>query len=177
MAINICFCSLIPKYKRQSSYMLIITNLRQQSLVVFGSHTQSYKGQYTHYKRLFGAAYEAMASLAHTYIIGHYNPSVRITAQLLTPLMLCALILYVSGGRFQRNFYMAGLFNLRVFARNLLTGSRRRNIFHISFLVTDLGYFGLLRLISRHITYWKTATTTTHLCVLKSSAYVYSHVR
>ena len=33
-----------------------------------------------------------------TYIIGHYNPSVRITAQLLTPLTLCALILCVSGG-------------------------------------------------------------------------------
>ena len=25
----------------------------------------------------------------HTYIIGHYNPSARITNQLLTPLMLC----------------------------------------------------------------------------------------
>ena len=34
------------------------------------------------------------------YIIGHYNLSVRITAQLLTQLMLCALILYVSGGTF-----------------------------------------------------------------------------
>ena len=34
----------------------------------------------------------------HTYIIGHYNPSVRPSlAWLLTPLMLCALILYVSG--------------------------------------------------------------------------------
>ena len=31
--------------------------------------------------------------------------------------------------------FMAGLFTLRVFARNLLTGNRRRNIFfvHISF--------------------------------------------
>ena len=55
--------------------------------------------------------------------------------------MLCALILYVRGGtysltstpndRFLRNFFMAGLFTLRVFARNLLRGSRRRNIFHI----------------------------------------------
>ena len=35
--------------------------------------------------------------------------------------------------RFLRNFFMAGLFALRVFARNLLRGSRRRNIFHISF--------------------------------------------
>ena len=35
-------------------------------------------------------------STLHTYIIGHYNPSVRI----LTPLMLCVLILYISGGTY-----------------------------------------------------------------------------
>ena len=40
----------------------------------------------------------------HIYIIGLYTPSVRITAKLLTPLMLCALILYVSGGTY---FFMA----------------------------------------------------------------------
>ena len=50
-------------------------------------------------------------------IIGHYNPSVRTTAQLLTPLMLCASILCVSGGtyslmstsndRYLRNLFMA----------------------------------------------------------------------
>ena len=59
--------------------------------------------------------------------------------------MLCALILYVSGGtysltstpndRFLRNFFMAIWFTLRAFARNLLRGSRRRNIFHISFFI------------------------------------------
>ena len=32
---------------------------------------------------------------------------------------------------FLRNFFMAVLFTLRVFARNLLRGSRRRNIFFI----------------------------------------------
>ena len=59
-----------------------------------------------------------------------------------------------SERHFLRNFFMAGLFTLRVFARNLLRGSRRRNIFHISFLMTDLGYEPmLLRLISRHTTY------------------------
>ena len=110
----------------------------------------------------------------HTYIIGHYNPSVRITAQLLTLLMLCALILYVSGGtysltstpndRFLRNLFMARLFTLRVFARNLLRGSRRRNISHISLLMTILGYEPrLLRPISQHTTYQTTATTTTNL--------------
>ena len=30
--------------------------------------------------------------------IHHYNPSVRIATQLLTPHKLCALILYISGG-------------------------------------------------------------------------------
>ena len=34
----------------------------------------------------------------HTYIIGHYNHAVKITTYLLTPFMLCALILYISGG-------------------------------------------------------------------------------
>ena len=53
--------------------------------------------------------------------------------------MLCALILYVSGGtynltatpndRFLRNSFMAGLFTLRAFARNLLRANRQRNIF------------------------------------------------
>ena len=87
--------------------------------------------------------------MGHTYIIGHYSPLVSINAQLLTPLMLSALIVYVSGwtysltstpdDRFLRNFVMACLFTLRVFARNLLRGDRRRNTFHISFLMTDLG--------------------------------------
>ena len=96
----------------------------------------------------------------HTYIIGHYNPSVRNTAQLLTPLMLCALILYLNGGTYSLTstpndrLLMAIVFTLRVFARNLLRGSSRRNIFHISFLTTDMGYEPrLLHLISQHTTY------------------------
>ena len=36
----------------------------------------------------------------YIYIIGHYNPSVRIIDQFLTPLMLCVLILYISGGTY-----------------------------------------------------------------------------
>ena len=78
--------------------------------------------------------------------------------------VVCVKFLYVSGGTysltstpndiFLRNFFMVVLFTLRVFANNLLRGSRRRNIFHISFLTTDLGYEPrLLRLISRHTTY------------------------
>ena len=35
-----------------------------------------------------------------TYTIIHYNPSVRISRKLLTPLNLCALILYISSGNY-----------------------------------------------------------------------------
>ena len=56
--------------------------------------------------------------------------------------LCCVLILYISGGtyslkstsndRFEKLF-MAILFTLKVFARNLLRGNRRRNTFRISF--------------------------------------------
>ena len=46
---------------------------------------------------------------------------------------------------------MAGLVTLRVSARNLLRSNRLKNIFGISFWMTDLGYEPrLLQLISRH---------------------------
>ena len=58
--------------------------------------------------------------------------------------MLCVLILYICGGDLLfevdserqiclRNFSWQFLFTLRVFARNLLKGNRRRNTFRISF--------------------------------------------
>ena len=57
--------------------------------------------------------------------------------------MLRVLILYISGGtyslkstpndRFFEKLFMAILFTLRVFARNLLSGNRRSNTFRISF--------------------------------------------
>ena len=57
--------------------------------------------------------------------------------------MLCVLILYISGGtyclkstlndRFFKKLFIAILFTLRVFARNLLRGNRRRNTFDILF--------------------------------------------
>ena len=70
--------------------------------------------------------YHAPTIYIHTYIIGHYNPSVRITVQLLAPLMLCALILYMIRGAYSlksisnnrfffcETFFMAGLFTFRV---------------------------------------------------------------
>ena len=58
--------------------------------------------------------------------------------------MLYPLILYMSGGtyslksttsdRFFEKLFMAIFFTFRVFARNLLKGSHRRNIFILSFL-------------------------------------------
>ena len=57
--------------------------------------------------------------------------------------MLCVLILYINGrtyslkstpnDRFFEKLFMAILFTLRVFARNLLRGNRRRYTFPISF--------------------------------------------
>ena len=58
---------------------------------------------------------------------------------------------------------MAGLFTLREICQKSAEGYRRRNIFHIPFLMTDLGYEPrLLRLsrLSRHTTYLTSATTT-----------------
>ena len=104
--------------------------------------------------------------LNRTYRTGHYNPSVRIIKLvshiiiLLSELRssfshhLCCVrkFLYMSGAiycltstqndRFLRNFFMAGLFTLRLFAGNLLRGNRRRNIFLFSdfVLMPDLGY-------------------------------------
>ena len=72
----------------------------------------------------------------HSYKVGH--SSVRIATQLLTPLRLWALNLYMCGGtyslkltlnnRFLRSFSWQFYFTLKVFAKNLLSGNRRRNI-------------------------------------------------
>ena len=57
--------------------------------------------------------------------------------------MLCVLILFISGGtyslkstpndRFFEKLFITILFALRVFARNLLRGNRRKNTFRIRF--------------------------------------------
>ena len=82
-----------------------------------------------------------MRHCIHTYIIGHYNPS--LLTYFLTPFMLCVLILYRSGGtyslksilndRFLRKFSRQFYFTLRVFAKSLLRGNRWRNTFRILF--------------------------------------------
>ena len=67
-----------------------------------------------------------MTVYIQTYIIDHFKPSVRITTQLLKPLMLYALQFKVDAERqtFEKLF-MAIFF----IARNLLRASHRRNIF------------------------------------------------
>ena len=80
----------------------------------------------------------------HTYIIGHYNSLIRITAQLFTLIMRYALILYqyvsewalTLNDRFLRTFFMAGLFTVRVFTTDLLGENRRRNISFFSYFVS-----------------------------------------
>ena len=80
----------------------------------------------------------------HSYIIGHYNPLVRIIDLVShTTYVLCVLNLYICGGtyslkstpndRFFEKLFMTILLTLRVFARNLLRGNRRRNNLRISF--------------------------------------------
>ena len=53
--------------------------------------------------------------------------------------MLCVLILYSEWQIFFEKLFMAILFTLRVFARNLLKGNRRRNTFCIYFLCLARG--------------------------------------
>ena len=45
----------------------------------------------------FGMHWMLLDLMWYTYLIGYYNPSIRITTQLLTSLMLCLLILYMTG--------------------------------------------------------------------------------
>ena len=79
----------------------------------------------------------------YTYIIGHYNPSVRVIDLVShTTYVVCVNFIHkwrdlpfkVDSERqiFLRNFSWH-LITHRVFARNLLRGSRRRNTFRILF--------------------------------------------
>ena len=83
-------------------------------------------------------------SYIHTYIIGHYNPPVTIIDLVShTTYVVCVNFIHkwrdlqfkVDSERqiFWETFYGNFLFTLRVFARNLLRGNRRRNTFRILF--------------------------------------------
>ena len=78
----------------------------------------------------------------YTYTIGHYNTSVRITTQLLTALMLWALIFTHQRrdlefkANSERQIFLGKTFHgnfifFKVFSKNLQSGSRRRNIVFI----------------------------------------------
>ena len=71
--------------------------------------------------------------IKHSYIIGHYNPPVRVIDLVShTTCVVCYRF-------FLRNLFMEILFTLRVLARNLLRGNRRRNTFRILFFMSGLG--------------------------------------
>ena len=88
---------------------------------------------------------QSFSHYIHTYIIVHYNPSVRIIDQVShTTYVVCVnfrhkwrdLQFKVDSELqifFFEKLFMAILFTLRVFARNLLGGNRRRNTFRILF--------------------------------------------
>ena len=104
-----------------------------------------------------------------TYIIGYYNTSVKITAQLLTPLMLSVLILYMRGwtfsltptlnDRFLREFFMADLFTFRAFARKLLRVCRQRNIFFSHFVLMPVLRY-MFRIVVFVTNYFKNKRST-----------------
>ena len=83
------------EFKKETLLQVSLDGLKQKLFLVvymqpFNLIWQNNHGNLIH-------AYVTICLKIHTYIIGHYNPSVGITTQLLIPLMLCALILYVSG--------------------------------------------------------------------------------
>ena len=84
-------------------------------------------------------------TLTFTYIIGHYNPSVTII-DLVSHTIYVVCVNFIHKWRdlqfkvFSWQFYLL----LRVFARNLLRGNHQRNIFSISFLMSNLGLEPLL---------------------------------
>ena len=82
-------------------------------------------------------------SVRHTYIIGHYNPSVGIIDLVFHTIYVMFVNFIHKWRDFFEKLFMADFqFTLGVFARNLLRGNRRRNIYFFSYfvLVPDLGY-------------------------------------
>ena len=71
-----------------------------------------------------------------TYIIGHYNPSVRIIDPVShTTYVVCVNFMHKStpNDRYFEKLFMAVLITLRFCARNLLRRNRRKNTFRILF--------------------------------------------
>ena len=109
-----------------ANYVCIFSNFQWRHLLEIG---------YTNLETFSG-------SCLTTYIIGHYNPSVRIIDLVShTNYVVCGNFIHlcrdlqfkVDSERqiFLRNFSCQFLFILRVFAKNLLRGNRQRNTFRI----------------------------------------------
>ena len=105
--------------------------------------------------------FETQSNALHTYIIGHYNPSVKII-DLVSHITYVVCVNFIHKRRdlqfkvdserqiFLRNFSWQFYFTLRVFARNQLRGNRRRNTFRIYFDVWPGARTLAFRLISQH---------------------------
>ena len=100
-------------------------------------------GNFIYFQNFFQKSAERHSPMKymHTYIIGHNNPSVRIidlvfhTTYVLHSYIWRDLQFKVDSEPqiFFEKLVMAILFTLRVFAKNLLRGNRRRNTFRILF--------------------------------------------
>ena len=100
----------------------------------------------------------------YIYIIGHYNSSVKII-DLVSHTTYVVHVDFIHkwqttdslkstpNDRVFEKLFIAILFTLRLFARNLLRGNRRRNTFRISFEVWPGTRTLTFCLISQHITY------------------------
>ena len=79
-------------YNTLSKYSISLTNTKKK---LFSS--QSFATIFPYASLLVPFKKRKVLHNILKYIIGNYNTSARITAQLLTPLMLCAFVLYMSG--------------------------------------------------------------------------------
>ena len=125
-----------------------------------------------HYSNNFYCVYNSFDSVSlcftiYTAILGLASENIipKNTAKLLTSLMLCALISYVSGWIYSltsipNDRLFLSLFTARVLARNLQGGNRRGNIsfFIFRFDAWSGIWTRTLHLISQHTTDQTTAT-------------------
>ena len=85
----------------------------------------------------------------HMHIVGHFNTSMRITAQLLTSFMFCVLILHLSGGTYGLMSMPNNRFSVKLFHGNFIYSELLPQIcsevnteeiffFHILMLITTL---------------------------------------
>ena len=128
------------------------------------------------------AFYIGSAIYIHIYIIVITILHARLLTQFLTPLMLCVLILYISDGtyslestsndRFFEKLFMAILFTLRVFVRNLLRRIAEEILFVFCFDVWPGARTLAFHLISQHTTYQTTADPPSNVFLSTISYFV-----